>query len=130
MSFKCWIYIFKYLSRTRIGLLKFKDDEKKFVYLDKYKSLKDNYKNNVFLNSFLKEISIISYDYTDKLIKVNNSIHIVTNMNNKYIYPALVSINSVLRNSNKNKTTIVYHILCPDDLRRRNINKLKSLLYI
>ena len=92
--------------------------------------MKDNYKNNAFLNSFLKEISIISYDYTDKLIKVNNSIHIVTNMNNKYIYPSIVSINSVLRNSNKNKNTIVYHILCPDDLRRRNINKLKSLLYI
>ena len=49
-------------------------------------------------------------------------------MNNKYIYPSIVSINSVLRNSNKSKTTIVYHILCPMDFRRGNINKLKSFL--
>ena len=129
-SFKCWIYFFKYLSRTNIGLIKFKGDENKNAYLDEYNSLKDNYKKNAFLFSFLKEISIISYDYTEKLIKINNQIHIVTNMNNKYIYPTIVSINSVLRNSNKNKTTVVYHILCPDDFRRGNINKLKSLLYI
>ena len=53
----------------------------------------------------------------------------IANMNNKYIYASLVSINSVLRNSNRNKTTIVYHILCPEDLRRRNINKLKYFLF-
>ena len=51
-------------------------------------------------------------------------------MNDNYIYPTIVSINSVLKNSNKNKTTIVYHILCPEDLKRKNINKLKTLLFI
>ena len=73
---------------------------------------------------------MISYDYTEKLIDDNNPIHIITNMNNKYIFSSIVSINSVLRNSNKNKNTIVYHILCPEDFRRGNINKLKSLLHI
>ena len=41
----------------------------------------------------------------------------------------MVSINSVLRNSNRYTTTIVYHILLPEDLRRRNINKLKNFLF-
>ena len=50
-------------------------------------------------------------------------------MNNKYIYPTLVSMNSILLSSNKNRTTIVTHILCPEDFRRKNINKLKSLLF-
>ena len=71
---------------------------------------------------------MISYDCTEKIKKENNKIHIIINMNNKYIYPSIVSINSALRNSNKNKTTIVYHILCPMDFRRGNINKLKSFL--
>ena len=92
--------------------------------------MKEQYKTDPFLNSFLKEISVISFDYTDKLKEDNNQIHILVNMNNKYIYPSIVSMNSVLRHSNKNKTTIVYHILCPEDFRRRNINKLKSFLYI
>ena len=51
-------------------------------------------------------------------------------MNNQYIYPSLVAINSILKNSIKNRTTIVLHILCPEDLRRGNINKLKSFLFI
>ena len=34
-----------------------------------------------------------------------------------------------MRNSNKINTTIIYHILCPEDLRRKNINKLKSFLF-
>ena len=40
----------------------------------------------------------------------------------------IVSINSALLNSNKNKTTLVYHILCSKELRKKYINKLKTLL--
>ena len=128
--FKSLILFYRYLSRTEIGLLKFQKDWEKSDYIEQYNKLNDKYKSDPFLNSFLKEISIISYDYTDKLKTSNNKVHIIINMNNNYIYPSLVAINSILRNSIKNRTTIVCHILCPEDLRRGNINKLKSLLFV
>ena len=128
--FKSLILFYRYLSRTEIGLLKFQKDWEKSDYIEQYNKLNDKYKSDPFLNSFLREISIISYDFTDKLNTSNNKVHIIINMNNKYIYPSLVAINSILRNSIKNKTTIVCHILCPEDLRRGNINKLKSLLFV
>lgn len=98
--------------------------------MNKYYKLNENYKKDIVLKPFLKEISIISHDYTRELKLNNNKIHIISNTNDKYIYSSIVSINSILRNSNNNKTTIVYHILCPEDIRRRNINKLKSFLFI
>ena len=54
----------------------------------------------------------------------------MVSLNNKYIYPLLASINSALKNSNKNQTTLVYHILCSKELKNKYINKLKSLLLI
>ena len=84
----------------------------------------------MFFESLLKEISIISYDYTNKLNNNNNKVHIMVSLNNKYIYPLIVSINSALINCNKNKTTLIYHILCSKELRKKYINKLKSLLQI
>ena len=59
----------------------------------------------------------------------NNHTHIMVILNNKYIYPLIISITSALYNSNKNSTTLVYHILYSTDLRKKYINKLKSLLY-
>ena len=53
----------------------------------------------------------------------------MVNLNNKYIYPLIISITSALKNSYKNSTTLVYHILYSKDLRKKYINKLKSLLY-
>ena len=128
--FKSLILFYRYLSRTEIGLLKFQKDWEKSDYIEQYNKLNDKYKSDPFLNSFLREISIISYDFTDKLNTSNNKVHIIINMNNNYIYPSLVAINSILKNSIKNRTTIVCHILCPEDLRRGNINKLKSLLFV
>ena len=120
----------RYCSRIDLGLLKFEKDKRKIEYLKQYNNLRDKFKNDSFLTSLLKEVSMISYDYTDKLRLENNRIHIIMNMNNKYIYPTIVSMNSILKNSNVNKTTIVYHILCPEDLKRGNLNKLKSFLSI
>jgi hypothetical protein len=104
--------------------------KKKEDYIKKFNDLKNNYVNNSFFNDFLKEISIISYDYSRLLKKGNNEINIIINMNNKYFYPSFVSIYSALNNSNKNKTTLVYHILCPNDIKKRNIYKLKSIINI
>ena len=128
--FNLSIPFYKYFLRTQIGLLKFQRDWEKSDYIEHYNKLRDKYKNDLFLNSFLNEISIISYDFTDKLKTSNNKVHTIINMNNKYIYPSLVTINSILRNSIKNRTTIVCHILCPEDLKRGNINKLKSFLFL
>ena len=105
-----------------------KKDKKKEDYLIKFNELKKNYANDSFLNNFLKEISLIRYDYSPLLRKENSVINIIINMNNIYIYPSLVSVNSALYNSNTNKTTLVYHILCPNNIRKSNINKLKSLI--
>ena len=52
----------------------------------------------------------------------------MVNLNDKYIYPLIVSIFSALINSNKNDTTLIYHILCPKNLHKKSIYKLKSLL--
>lgn len=97
-------------------------------YIYKIRKLKLKYSKNKFLNNFIKNISVISYDYTN-LINVNNiNIHICINLNNEFIYPTLVSMESALKNSNKNRTTIVYHVLCSGDLKIYNIKKIRYLL--
>lgn len=129
--FKASLCFLRYYLRTDFGLIKFTNyDERKNEYLNEYNKLKNRFKNDSFINDLLNEISVISLDYTDKLKPDNSQIHIIMNMNNQYIYPTLISMNSILRNSNKNRTTIVYHILCPEELKRGNINKLKSFLFL
>ena len=122
--------VIDYIQRTDLFLTKFFKDDHELEYINSFNIMKYNYSHDLFLYSFLKEISIISYDYTNQLNKNNDKIHIMVNLNNKYIYPLIVSINSALFNSNKNKTTLVYHVLCSKDLSKKNINRLKSLLYI
>ena len=99
-------------------------------YYHRYQNLKSKYEKDSFLNTFLKEITLNSYEFSDKLNKNNTEVHIIVNLNNKYIEPTLVSMNSALINSNKNKTTLVYHILFPNNLKRKFIDKIKMLLYI
>ena len=118
----------EYIQRTEFGLIKFPKNGHEIEYIKKFNLLKEDYSKDLFLNSLLKEISIISYDYTNKLNYYNNKVHIMVSLNDKYIYPLIVSINSALLNSNKNKTTLVYHILCSKELRKKYINKLKTLL--
>ena len=119
-----------YIQRIEFGLIKFPKDGHEIEYIKNFNLLKEEYSKDFFLSTFLKEISIISYDYTNKLNLNNNKVHIMVNLNDKYIYPLIVSISSALINSNKNKTTLIYHILCSKDLKKKNINKLKSLLFI
>ena len=119
-----------YIQRTEFGLIKFPKDGHEIEYINNFNFLKANYSKDLFFKSILKEISIISYDYTNKLNYNNNKVHIMVSLNNKYIYPLIISINSALINSNKNKTTLIYHILCSKELRKKYINKLKSLLDI
>ena len=119
-----------YIQKTEFGLIKFPKDGHEIEYINNFNLLKVDYSKDLFFKSLLKEISIISYDYTNKLNNNNNKVHIMVSLNNKYIYPLIVSINSALINCNKNKTTLIYHILCSKELRKKYINKLKSLLQI
>ena len=108
----------------------FNKDSRGYDYYNAFNKLRNQYINDPFLKIFLKEINLESYDYNENLKKNNNEIHVIVNMNSKYFYPTLVSINSALRNSNKNKTTLVYHILLPKAIGKDYINKIKSLLLI
>lgn len=63
-----------------------------------------------------------------KLKKRKTNIHITVSLNNRYIYPQLVSIESVLINCNKHKTFLTYHILCAPDVTENTLTKLKSLM--
>ena len=127
------IFINKVLDiiiKNDIDDLKFHKDGHEFEYINKFNLMKKEYSKNFFLNSFLKEISIISYDYINKVNYRNNLIHIMVNLDDNYIYPLIVSITSAMTNAKKNKTTLIYHILCSKNLQKNNIYKLKSLLLI
>lgn len=120
-------YFFRFNEKS---LTKFDKDGHEMEYINNFYQIKNMYSKDSFLNLFLKEISIISYDYTNQLKNDNYKVHVMVNLNDKYIYPLIVSINSALFNSNKNRTTLVYHILCSKNLKKKNINKLKSLLNV
>ena len=77
-------------------------------------------KNLISLLSLL--IIYFSYHYLFSL----DNIHIAMSLNNNYTYPLMVSISSILINSNKN-TFIHFHILIGNDVERINKHKILSL---
>ena len=56
-----------------------------------------------------------------------NKIHISYSLDNKLIYPTLVSMVSGLENNNKNKNIIVYHLLLSHDFNTSNVEIFESL---
>ena len=121
---------FTFNTKKDIGDIKFHKDGHEERYINKFNEMKKEYSKNSFFRTFLEEISLISYDYINSTNNQNNKIHIMVNLDNKYIYPLIVSITSALTNAKKNKTTLIYHILCSKNLKKGNIYKLKSLLLI
>ena len=98
---------------------------------EKFQNIKDRFNNDSFLNNYLQEIRILSHIYNKKSKKIKKhkkNIHICMCLNNKYLYPVLVSMESVLTNCNKKKTFIIYHILCSPNLTQISLKKLKSLI--
>lgn len=63
------------------------------------------------------------------LRRKKHNIHICASLNDRYIYPLLVSIEQVLIYSDKQNTYITYYIFCAPDLRDITLFKLKSLVY-
>ena len=72
--------------------------------------------------------SSIIFNYIYKY-KDRNYINIAMSLNNNYTYPIMVSITSILLNSNKN-TFIQFHILIGNDVEIENQNKILSLKHI
>ena len=60
------------------------------------------------------------------IYKRYNHIHVAMSLNDNYTYPIMVSITSIVLNSNKN-TFINFHILIGNDVKIRNKKKIVSL---
>lgn len=94
--------------------------------------MKRRFIKDSILKHYLKQISIIKHVYNknNKFIKKEkNNIHICVSLNDRYIYPLLVSIESVLINCDKKNTYITYYVFCAPDLREITLFKLKSFVY-
>ena len=104
------------------------------IYENKYsdfENIKLKFNKDIYLNSHLRQISILTHIFNKnfKRLKKNKiNVHICVSLNNQYIYPLLVSIVSVLINSNKKKTFLIYHILCAPDVTENSLKILKSLM--
>ena len=96
-------------------------------YYKNFSKIKKIFSRNSYLKPFLDEISLIRHIYFINTQLINN-IHICMSLNNKYIYPILVSMESILSNSNKEKTFISFHLLCSPDITEITISLLKSLM--
>lgn len=98
---------------------------------DSFEIMKIRFKNDSFIYSHLEQITILSHifnkNYTN-LKKNKNNINICVSLNNLYIYKLIVSIESVLRNCNYQKTFITYHILCTKDITEKSLTILKSFM--
>lgn len=93
---------------------------------DQFDKIKSRYIKNDFIRPYLEQITILNYLYSKK-VKNKNHIHICMSLNDRYIYPILVSIESILINCNKDKTFITFHILCSPDVKQITLSKFKYL---
>ena len=86
------------------------------------------YSNNKFFKSFLDQVKVLRYIYTNCSIENKNILHISLSLTDNYAYIILVSMESILLNCNKNKTFIIFHILCSPDITELSISMIKSLM--
>jgi lipopolysaccharide biosynthesis glycosyltransferase len=82
-------------------------------------------------NEIIKKSDFILDDDDDledeKTESINHIIHIALNIDNKFIYPCIVFLTSLL--DNRKKTTIYHiHILTSKDFSQDNINKINTLI--
>ena len=120
-----YFYFFKEIKNINKAIIESK-------YYKSFDKMKRRFIKDSILKHYIKKISIIKHVYNknNKFIKKKkNNIHICVSLNDRYVYPLLVSIESVLINCDKQKTYITYYILCAPDLREITLLKLKSLVY-
>jgi len=98
-----------------------------YIYED-FDKITNIYSNNKFFKSFLDHVKILSYTYTNCSIENKNILHISLSLTDNYAYIILVSMESILLNCNKNKTFLIFHILCSPDITELSISMIKSLM--
>ena len=100
-------------------------------YYEDFEIIKKQFNNDSFLNSYLNEITILSHLYNKaykELKKDKNIIHICMSLNDTYVYPILISMESILMNTNKSKTFIIFHILCSPEIGLSTLSILKTII--
>ena len=103
-------------------------DSNNYIPLEK---MKFKYKNDSFFNNYTREISIYSHLYHKNISqfkKNKNNINLCMSLNNRFVYPTLVAIESALINCNKTKTFITYHALCAPNVKNEALSIIKSLI--
>ena len=105
------INAFKKLSLSKNNKEKITSSDDIFQSLKNY----DNSKNRLFQTR------------TDPITNDKNQIHISMAIDNKFVYPILVSMASALENNNKEKNIIVYHLLFSEDFDTENYKIFDSL---
>ena len=98
---------------------------------DDFDNAKQMFNKDSFLNSHIENITILNHTYNKnyKNLKKNKiNVHICVALDDKYIFPLLVSMESTLLNCNKDKTFLIYHILCAPDVTEKTLSILKSLM--
>ena len=96
-----------------------------------FETIKSKYISDSYLKPILEDINIFNYIHPSNLHKLKKNkinVNICSSINKNYIYQCLVSIESVLRNSNKKKTFITYHIFYDPNLDNNKLEILKSLM--
>ena len=106
------------------------DDIIELNYYTEFDKIKTRLFKDSFFRPYLKEINILYYIYHKNTILKKNltNIHICMSLNEKYLYPLLVSAESIIFNINTKKTFITYHILCTPDIKQTSILKMKCLI--
>lgn len=80
----------------------------------------------IFYHLFLFYYYCFPYYFAKQFPTFLNGIHIAMSLNNNYIFPIMVSITSILLNSNKT-TSLCFHILIGKDVEIKNKRRIVSL---
>ena len=103
-------------------------------YTNRYRTLK----NVILFSKLSKIISILSlfiiyvlYFHINKIFyeekNIYNYVHVAVNIDNKYIYPCIVYITSLLENK-ADSTFYIIHILTGDDINKDVFTKVKATI--
>lgn len=94
-------------------------------YYQEYNKIK--FKNKNVKYAVIIIVFFVLFFYRSKRFHSDlNKIHIAMSLNDNYTYPIMVSITSIILNSNKD-TFIEFHILIGKDVKTKNQKKISSL---
>ena len=84
----------------------------------------EEYHNSELRKIYLKKSLIIE----NNKINGKSFIHIALSINQNRLYPALVSMTSIMENCNKNKIIVCFYILFEGNINESNLIKLESIV--